>query len=307
MTIDDLDFRHIELLDTLLRLHSVSATARHLDIPQPTASHGLARLREALDDQLLVRVRGGMQPTPKALAIVDEVDELLRLRQRLVDAGRDFDPATLKREFVVAGSDVGQMIVLSALHETAQPQAPGLVCRGVTLNMDGMVQGLESGDVDLALGPYPRLVSGIYARHLYDEGYKCFALPDHPFMVSGDMADFLAADHVVVSSRTMAHSHRTVERQLMKMLPLERVRNISSSFLVALVTALQTGVVATLPGLIVERLARQMGLRVASPPIELPGFEVKQYWHARNHHDPAHQWLRGQVHAALSTLPDSLP
>lgn len=305
MKIDDLDFRHIELLHTLLRLHSVSATARHLDMPQPTASHGLARLREALDDQLLVRVRGGMQPTPKALAIVGEVDELLRLRQRLVDAGRDFEPATLEREFVFAGSDVAQMIVLAAMHESAQPQAPGLVCRGVTLNMDGMVQGLESGDVDLALGPYPRLVSGIYARHLYDETYNCFALPDHPFMVSRDMADFVAADHVVVSSRTMAHSHRNVERQLLEILPEERVRNISSSFLVALVTALQTGVIATLPGLIVARLARQVGLSTAPPPLALPGFEVKQYWHARNHHDPAHQWVRGQVHAALSSLPDS--
>src|SRR3546814_3992338 len=48
-------FRHLVLLDALLKRHSVSAAARELDLPQPTASHGLARLRKALGDPLLVR------------------------------------------------------------------------------------------------------------------------------------------------------------------------------------------------------------------------------------------------------------
>src|SRR3546814_15094469 len=55
VNIDDLDFRHLVLLDALLKRHSVSAAARELDLPQPTASHGLARLRKALGDPLLVR------------------------------------------------------------------------------------------------------------------------------------------------------------------------------------------------------------------------------------------------------------
>src|SRR3546814_14574250 len=50
LNIDDLDFRHLVLLDALLKRHSVSAAARELDLPQPTASHGLARLRKALGD-----------------------------------------------------------------------------------------------------------------------------------------------------------------------------------------------------------------------------------------------------------------
>src|SRR3546814_16709403 len=45
VNIDDLDFRHLVLLDALLRRRSVSAAARDLDLPHPTASHGLARLQ----------------------------------------------------------------------------------------------------------------------------------------------------------------------------------------------------------------------------------------------------------------------
>jgi hypothetical protein len=32
----------------------------------------------------------------------------------------------------------------------------------------------------------------------------------------------------------------------------------------------------------------------------VPSFTVKQYWHARFHHDPANRWLREQVAGLLA-------
>ena len=32
---------------------------------------------------------------------------------------------------------------------------------------------------------------------------------------------------------------------------------------------------------------------VLACPLAIPGFTVKQYWHARYHHDAANRWLRG--------------
>jgi DNA-binding transcriptional LysR family regulator len=300
LNIDDLDFRHIRLLDALLRKHSVTGAARYLDIPQSTASHGLARLRVALNDRLLVRVRGGMEPTSKARAIAEEVDQILRLRQRLVDGGLQFDPATLQREFVIAGSDIGQLIVLSTLYQTLQPEAPGVKFRGIKLNANEMFDALENGEIDLAFGPYPQLAAGIYTQNLYTEQYRCFATSEHPYVKSGIKADFLEAQHVVVSARGLAHSHREVEQLLLATISPEQVHVITDSFLVALFTARRTNLVVTLPGRITERLARELGLVDVNPPIQLPGFDVKQYWHARNHNDHAHQWLRQALHNALS-------
>src|SRR3546814_592129 len=110
MNIDDLDFRHLLLLDSMIRHHSFSAAANELDIAQPTASHSLARLRRVLDDPLLVRAGGGMEPTPRALAIAPTIAQLLELKRELADTGGDFAPSRLDREFVIAGSDVGQLI-----------------------------------------------------------------------------------------------------------------------------------------------------------------------------------------------------
>src|SRR3546814_2585080 len=85
-----LEFRHLVLRDALLRRRSVSAAARDLDLPQPTASHGLARLRRALGDPLLVRARDGMEPTPRAEAIAGVVQQLLELRRDLAEGGQTF-------------------------------------------------------------------------------------------------------------------------------------------------------------------------------------------------------------------------
>src|SRR3546814_13455976 len=109
MNIDDLDFRHLLLLDSMIRHHSVSAAANELDIAQPTASHSLARLRRVLDDTLLVRAGGGMEPTPRALAIAPTIAQLLELNRALAGTRRDFAPSLLDRQFVISGSDLGKL------------------------------------------------------------------------------------------------------------------------------------------------------------------------------------------------------
>src|SRR3546814_18402466 len=88
VNIDDLDFRQLVLLDALLKRHSVRAAARELDLPQPTASPGLARLRKALGDPLLVRARDGMEPQPRAEAIAGVVQTHLDIRPDLTQRRR---------------------------------------------------------------------------------------------------------------------------------------------------------------------------------------------------------------------------
>src|SRR3546814_739824 len=224
MNIDDLDFRHLLLLDSMIRHHSVSAAANELDIAQPTASHSLARLRRVLDDPLLVRAGGGMEPTPRALAIAPTIAQLLELKRELADTGGDFAPSRLDREFVIAGSDVGQLIVLTSLYDAVRDEAPGARFRALTLGGEEMASALQTGHVDLAFGAYPTLLSGINEQTLYEERYYCFARPGHPFLAEPSLETFMASNHILVSTRGLAHAHRDVERELTDRLPPERIR-----------------------------------------------------------------------------------
>jgi hypothetical protein len=77
---------------------------------------------------------------------------------------------------------------------------------------------------------------------------------------------------------------------------------IAESFLLSALVVEKTDLVVTLPGKASEFLGARLGsLRMVEPPIELPGFEVKQYWHARFHKDPGNEWLRRAIASAVGS------
>ena len=62
-----------------------------------------------------------------------------------------------------------------------------------------------------------------------------------------------------------------------------------SSFLVLPEILAVSDMIAVVP----RRLAkRASGMKIAPPPLTIPGFTKSMAWHERNHHDPAQQWLR---------------
>src|SRR5690606_23170842 len=53
--------------------------------------------------------------------------------------------------------------------------------------------------------------------------------------------------------------------------------------------------IATVPRRFAESLPSSWDLRIFDPPIALPPYDVKQYWHERYHLDPGNRWLRGVI------------
>ena len=66
--------RQIEVFRSLMATHHVTRTAEALSTSQPTVSRELARLEQGLGLQLFDRVRGRLQATARALALLEEVD-----------------------------------------------------------------------------------------------------------------------------------------------------------------------------------------------------------------------------------------
>ena len=102
MNISTFDLNLLRVLDALLRERNVSRAAERLSLSQPAVSNALNRLRDLLDDPLLVRVGRAMQPTPRALALEAPIrDALQRIEQSLSDDA-PFDPASSRQRFRIA-------------------------------------------------------------------------------------------------------------------------------------------------------------------------------------------------------------
>jgi len=73
MHITNLDLNLLALFDLLMEERSVSKVANRVHLSQPSVSHALSRLRDALGDPLLVRSSKGMTPTPRALELHEPI------------------------------------------------------------------------------------------------------------------------------------------------------------------------------------------------------------------------------------------
>jgi DNA-binding transcriptional LysR family regulator len=304
MHIPDLDLRDLVVFSMLMQHRGVTKVATVLNLPQPTVSRCITRLREQFGDVLFVRTRTGMEPTSMALAAASAVNEIVRVyATQLSDPGK-FDPTVSRRQFAIAASDVGHLLVLPSLFGEVARAAPSVKFAAVPLSQRPLIEELQSGEVDVAVGGFPNLFAGVLEQTLYREEYVCLVRTDHPAIRRRmTLSEFKRCEHVIVSTRTLGHVHQEIEKRLLEICAPDRIRIVSHSFIVSALIVERTDLVLTVPSAVADLLGKRSALRILSPPIALPGFEVKQYWHERFHGDPGNQWLRHTIASLFQGYP----
>ncbi len=293
----DIGLAELQVFDAVHRHRSVVDAGRALQIPQPTVSRWLAKLRDHFGDPLFVRTAHGMEPTEAAQALAGPIRDMLQIYRERVMQERTFDPATSRRNFRIAASDFGQFTLLPALDRWTARTAPLVRFTSVPLSRDTLPDGLEIGEIDLAFGGFPALSARMIEQTLYEDSYVCVVRAGHPLAMAGSLSigDFCAARHVVISARDAGHVHQDAEERLLSVIPADHIRLISYNFSLAPMLIAGSDHILTAPRRVVELFRAQLALVTLPPPIALPLVQVKQYWHERAKHDPGHQWLRRSI------------
>ena len=291
-----LDVRLLRMFELIYDTRSVTRASEQLGQKQPTVSIWLSKLRCQLNDPLFVRTSTGMQPTPRAEALIVTAREVLQSLRELSSAHVVFDPATATRQFRICMADSSHLCLLPQLLAQVRAVAPKV--RLVAARIDGQTaHALESGEADLAVGYVPWLESGFYQQRLFPQDWVCLVNARHP-RVHDDLTldDYRQENHVAVTGGTGARllddamARHGVHRHVVLELP---------GFLGLSGIVSATDLIATLPRQIGETLAGLVDVKVMACPLGVPAVDIKQHWHARYHHDPGSQWLRGVVAKAL--------
>lgn len=291
----DLDFKLLLVFQVLIKTRKVSDTAEQLGVSQPTVSRSLARLREHFSDPLFVRAHYRMEPTPCAIDIAPVVDEMLNIYYSRLSQQYEFDPKLSSRTFSIAASEIGHLLLLPKL-VNAMKSAPNLTLKAIPLGLHSLIEELETGVSDIAFGAYPKLYAGVYERTVAQETYVCVVRGDHPRIKDKlSLDEYQRANHVIVSAKGLGHIHEQIEKQLFDTCSPEQVLVVSHHFLTTLLLVEQTDLVVTLPLRAVAALEQRLNIKTFQPPIEIPSFDIKIYWHERFHREPANQWLRNLV------------
>ncbi len=288
------DLNLLPIFVALMEERSVTRAAERLGMTQPALSNALARLRTMLQDQLFIRERYGIQPTPIALGLAPAIAEALAKLDDAVLGQQTFDPANAERSFTIAPNGYVEFVLVPALVARLQRVAPGIRLSLTPYGNDLTETGVVSGTTALVLGRIIDPPDNLVVQHLMDEGTACVVRADHPAI--GDTitrAQFETMKHVnvVPPGRLRAGLFQALARQSLKR---EVALSVTNFFAVAEMIAV-TDYVATLPRLICRRLAHDPRLKVLPCPVDLGTFPVDMAWHVRYRQDPAHRWLRSEV------------
>jgi len=291
------DVRMLVLFDEIYRTQSMTRAAERLDLSQPTASIWLAKLRREWRDPLFVRTSSGMRPTPRADALIGPAREALASLRRLAGEEHAFDPSTAQRSFRICMTDASHITLLPPVLAHVREVGPGVRLDVAPISAASS-RMLETGEADLAVGYIPGLEAGFHEQRLYKQDFVCLVNARHPRIGAEFSArDYSAEAHIGILSST---SYPMLQASLKSQGIERRVQLELPGFLGLAAIVSSTDLVATVPRLIGETLAQMGPIRVLACPVKVPTFMVKQYWHARYHHDPGVRWLRGLCAKLLS-------
>lgn len=298
------DLNLLVAFELLMQEQNVSRAAERMFVSQSAMSHILQRLRQQLDDPLLVKTPSGMKPTERANALVAPVRAVLRDVERVIRTPEEFNPATSQRRFVIAATDYMDFLVVPSLVERIARQAPGIDVHIKRTEVPFPEHELENGDLDVVLGFEAILkpASHLNCDKLFEDNMTClmsngFYSDEHGQLT---LEKYVAMKHMLISrtgTRIGVIDEWLAERGLERRIALIVPHFLSAPFIVA-----KTDMLLSLPLRIAEHFVRLAPLKILPVPIDLPIYNLVMVWHPLREKDPAHHWLREQILAVCLAL-----
>ena len=292
------DLNLLPALEALLRRRNVTRAAEDVGLSQPAMSRALQRLREALDDPLLVRAGGGLAPTPRALALLPE---LVAALDRLSSLYREpaFAPAELRRGFVIVGADVHTVLIAPSLLRRVSAEAPGVDLRFESYGRD-LRERLEAGDVDFAFGiastPLP---PGTTSERLTDDRLALVMRAGHPDAGrEWTLDDYARHAHVTISIRGDDESE--IDSALAQGGHERRIVLRTPHFMAALAAVGASDAVTTVSATLARRFAREFGLVIKETPLAAIPLQLTLIGAASRAGDSGLRWLKNCICEAVA-------
>ncbi|QSR19890.1 LysR family transcriptional regulator [Novosphingobium sp. KA1] len=288
------DLNLLPIFVALMDERSVTRAAERLGMTQPALSNALARLRTMLQDQLFIRERYGIQPTPVALELAPAIADALARLDDAVLGQQDFDPAHAERLFTIAPNGYVEFVLVPAIVARLAHVAPGIRLRLTPYGNDLSETGVISGTTAMVLGRIVDPPDNLVVQHLMDESLECVVRAGHPEVgeaITRDQFEHLRHVNVMPPGRIRAGVFQALAQQQLKR---DVAISVTNFFAVAEMVAV-TDYCTTLPRLICNRLRHDPRLKVLPAPVDLGQFPVEIAWHVRYRHDPAHRWLRSLI------------
>ena len=303
---DTREFSKVDLnlliaLQVLMEEKNVSRAAERLFITQPAMSKTLSRLRVLFDDALFTRSSRGMQPTPRARQIADELSEIIGDISHLL-AGPGFEPQAATGEISIALSEHVGLILLPRLLTHLSEAAPLLSIRIIT-RIENQLEELALGNLDFA----------IHVRQAhYSSDYKVDSLGASPLAILVRDGHQLASEDITWA-RLMQFPLIKLYASTQEQLEVQQVAGAAmpiiehplatleiSHLLTALELLRQSDYFMPAPAYLLQQEGATNGITGLPMPQESDlNIHYALVSHKRTFNSPLHNWLQAQITSTI--------
>ncbi|HJV79687.1 LysR family transcriptional regulator [Noviherbaspirillum sp.] len=310
MSFQNLDLNLLRVFDAVMTEQNLTRAANSLAMTQPAVSNALKRLRDALDDDLLIRTAHGVRATPRAETLWPPIRQALASLQNAI-APDLFELSKVQITFRMAMADSTAVLFLPPLVRSIEREAPGIRVQMVPLTTREPRPMLIRSEIDLAIGYFPGVLAQIAGaqgpvtskiRHqrLYSGKYVCVMRKNHPLADQDLTLDaYCAAHHLHVSFSGRAHG--LVDDALAN---LERERTVLltvNQYFTAGKVIANSDLITVLPFHLIAATGMAEALVWKRLPFNLPDINVDMLWHERDTQSMAHKWIREQMISLVET------
>lgn len=274
MAFTRLTLRQLEAFTGVAEVGSFTAAAGRLGLTAQAVSQLVADLEGVLGFRLFDRTTRKVVLSSAGRDFVDSAETLLR-HVRLTESAAD--DVRHKAAGIVR---VGAPLVLAS---TALPaavreysrQKPKVVIRIRDISVESLVNAVEVGDVDLAIGPHRMTTAGVTATPVFDSAWVLWCAKDHP--LARRRAAIRWSDLQDVPLVAAGRDHELSVEQMrsnapagVRITPLDVVGNVSTALgiaaqgLAVTLTPAYVGVLAELFGLEMRRVTEPEAVRTVS-------------------------------------------
>lgn len=318
--VQKVDLNLFRLLDALYEERSVSRTAERLFITPSAVSHALRRLRHLLGDELFVRGSRGMVPTPRAHEVARQLKQLLPQLYDVITA-QHFDPRLTERVFAISCLPYLTTVLMPELVIDFAQAAPHSRM-DITMLYSNVVDDLDSGVLDVALGNFRRTPRRLIAEDLLRDDYVWVLRRNHPYagrkMTLKLLREIPHVDLAIGGTVANAIDSYDVRQGLERLVNQNSMGATESAFAAAglerdvpysapgadagMAIVARTDATCLVPRRIADARAAGLELEQFEPPYPSPPLVVQMLYHADFAERPAVAWLLDRIRQTAQRL-----
>ncbi|MBT7956280.1 MAG: LysR family transcriptional regulator [Rhodospirillaceae bacterium] len=286
----NIDLNLLTIFQAIYSDGQVVKAAATLGLTQPAVSHALGRLRNLFNDPLFVRSRSGMDPTPRAHEISDQVSQILINIRQVVSGDSQFDPATSKRELKIGMLDYGMTHYAPEIAKILSKEAPYVVMNCQQIRIESAIELMDRDGLDFALAPFGTLPERIQRKVLMREEYYVVARRNHPKLKNGlSVETYAALKHVYISSTSEIMDR--VDHEFQNVGVTRKIGMSVPHYSAAMFAVAKSDFIAIIPKGPAELYQKFCDLDLYEPPIKLMPRVISVIHHQRRLNDPLIEWL----------------